>query len=89
MKKLNLETSKARGHIILGELKEAYLIAARLNEIDLIKIIKQVRLSSFQFDVFKKEATIVNNTRVLQLCDQLLEKIGKKEGNEIELQVAS
>jgi len=59
LNRLLTEESKVKAYIILDELKEAYLIAAKLNNADLMKLILSACKDS-------------SNTRVQQLCEQFL-----------------
>jgi len=59
--KLNDESSKIRAHIATGQLKEAYLLAVKINDIEAVKKIGE-------------EAANEGNKRVEQLCDQYIQQ---------------
>jgi len=56
---LKNDKSKVRAHILMGQLKEAYLLAAKINSSEDVRVVYQQAMNN-------------NDSRVQQLCEQYL-----------------
>ncbi len=72
--KLITEEAKFRANLSLKKLKEAYLIAAKMESLEYVKMVYQL-------------AKDEEDSRVANLCEQYLTKTEKKDPNEVELKV--
>jgi hypothetical protein len=74
IEKLSNEDSKITANILIGQLKESYLIAAKVGSIERIQQIRN-------------EAIKEDNERIKQMCDQYLSQNGKQQNANIELRI--
>ncbi len=71
--KIQTDELKVRGHILLGQLKEAYLAAAKIESTESVNLVLE-------------EAKMVENSRVVGLCEQYLKE---KSAKNLETQSSS